>query len=328
MSLSTSATSTDRIVNAVYIYGGLFIAITGSIGHSFNLCVFLSLRTFRELSCSLYLILMSIANVGEILLIVLPRVAVSLIGTDGTDLSIIWCKSRAFLSHYSQILAMTSFCLVTIDQYCATSHYQILQKFCKIRIAQSLIIFFALIWFIHGFPYAIYFIHTINTTNGKITCMVTDPIYLQYRMYAILIILVGYAPLIITTIFGFMAFYNVQKSSSYAVPLVRRELDKQLTQMILVQALIDILILLPNTIINLFVLNINWFSSSYIQAQIRLTNNITYAMYYIHACVSCFLLNFDISFFNIIMIIFYIEFILYLFLCFGTIPSTSFLCFE
>jgi hypothetical protein len=54
-----------------------------------------------------------------------------------------------------------------------------------------------------------------------------------------------------------MAFYNARDLAHRTVPLVRRELDKQLTVMVLVQVLISVCFIVPFSIYNtLNILNI------------------------------------------------------------------------
>lgn len=277
--------STDFISKSLFIYGGIAIMVTGLIGNIFNLMVFLSLRTFRESSSAFYLIIMSVFSTTQLCFTVSARILIGVYGSDGTNDSIGWCKCRSFLSHYFQMLIVTCLCLVTIDQYCATSSDQRFRKFCQIKIAHHLIRLFSFIWFSHGIPYLIFSNISISSTN-QTSCTITNSIYAQYRTYVILLVLSGFLPIFITIIFGSLAFYNVQKSPFYTVPLVRRELDKQLTSMILVQVLFASFQFIPIQIINVLILNINSFSSVYVQAQIRFSYNIALMLFYTHLCVS------------------------------------------
>lgn len=277
--------STGFITQQIIIYGGITIIITGLIGNIFNLVVFLSLRTFREISSSFYLVMMSIFSITQLCLTVLSRVLVGINSSDGTNMSMFWCKCRNFLSHLFQILLLICFCLVTIDQYCATCPYQHFRKFCQIKIAQRLVLLFVFICFLHGIPYLIFYNLSISIT-GQVSCIITNPIYTQYRTYVILVGLVGFLPIIITIIFGSMAFYNVQQLTYYTVPLVRRELDKQLTSMILIQVLINLFLLSPVVIISVLLLNLDLFRDLNVKAQIQFSFNIAIILYYIHLCVS------------------------------------------
>jgi hypothetical protein len=70
-------------------------------------------------------------------------------------------------------------------------------------------------------------------------------IMLQYRNYFVALFMLGYIPDLITVIFGILAYRNVQHIAYRTVPLVRRELDKQLTTMVLVQVVINFFTNIP-----------------------------------------------------------------------------------
>jgi hypothetical protein len=69
--------------------------------------------------------------------------------------------------------------------------------------------------------------------------------------------LIGYVPAVIAASFGWMAYRNVQQLAYRTIPLVRRELDKQLTLMVLVQVAANIFTLLPYTTANAVATNPN-----------------------------------------------------------------------
>jgi F0F1-type ATP synthase assembly protein I len=73
----------------------------------------------------------------------------------------------------------------------------------------------------------------------------TNIIMLQYRNYFVVLFMLGYIPDCITMIFGILAYRNVQQIAYRTVPLVRRELDKQLTTMVLVQVVINLFTNVP-----------------------------------------------------------------------------------
>jgi hypothetical protein len=62
----------------------------------------------------------------------------------------------------------------------------------------------------------------------------------------------GVLPISITVLFGYLAHRNVQQLSHRTLPLVRRELDKQLTVMVLTQVVFNFFAITPYTIINVF----------------------------------------------------------------------------
>jgi hypothetical protein len=178
--------SLDFIGKEFVIYGGIAVFIFGILGEFLNTLVFLSLRTFRENSCAFFLTIMSIVNIGQLCTNVLPRIMISIYGTDGTDLSLFFCKFRFFFSQSCTIISLTCFCLATIDQYCATSSRPRLQRLCNIKLAKRLAIIFIFIWILHGIPYIIFLGHIVSPTTGKVTCMVTNFNYLQYRTYVVI----------------------------------------------------------------------------------------------------------------------------------------------
>ncbi|CAF0821022.1 unnamed protein product [Adineta steineri] len=84
------------------------------------------------------------------------------------------------------------------------------------------------------------------------------------------------------SLFGFMAYRNVQRSPHYTKPLIRRELDRQLTVMVLVQVLVNIFTLLPYAIVNILSLQMENTNNLLLKTQVQLASNITLIMYYVY----------------------------------------------
>ncbi|CAF1292771.1 unnamed protein product [Adineta steineri] len=266
----------------IVIYGGIFVFIVGILGGLLNTTVFLSLRTFRQSSCAFYLTIMSIMNIVQLLTTTLSRIISNVYNNDGTDASLFYCKFRFYLPVVCIIISLTCFCLATFDQYCATSSRLYLQQLCNIKLARRLVMIFSLIWILHGIPFLILFEHVSSPITGKITCTLTNNIYIQYRAYVIFLILFSGLPLLVGTIFGSMAYYNTQQLTFYTIPLVRRELDKQLTTMVLVQVAVSFFALLPYCIVYSLTLNTSLNSDPVVQAEIQLSSNITVVIYYLY----------------------------------------------
>jgi hypothetical protein len=285
--MSTSfISSLDFARKQVTIYGGTSMIVTGVLGGLLNTIVFLSLSTFRQSSCAFYLTIMSILNTTELLTDVLSRVTLSIYNTDGTDTSLIYYKFRSFFTQVCTVISLTCFCLATIDQYCATSCHSRLQQLCNIKRARCLVIIFICIWILHGIPYLVLYVHIVSPLTGEVTCTMTNAIYIQYRSYVIVLILVGFLPVSVAIVFGLMTFHNVQQMAHYTVPLVRRELDRQLTAMILVQVVVNCFALLPFTIMNTITLDTSRISDPVFQAEIRLDYTVTFINGFIYHAVS------------------------------------------
>jgi hypothetical protein len=163
---SSIVASLQLVGKQIIIYGCIPILVAGLLGGFLNTLVFLSLRTFRQSSCAFYLISMSILNIIQLLNEVLPRIMFNIYNTDGTDASLFYCKFKTFFSQVCGTASLTCFCLVTIDQYCATSSRPRLQQFCNIRLARRLVIIIICIWLLHGIPYLVLFEHIASPVTG------------------------------------------------------------------------------------------------------------------------------------------------------------------
>lgn len=86
-----------------------------------------------------------------------------------------------------------------------------------------------------------------------------------------------------------MSLRNIKNMLYYTVPLIRQELDKQITSMILTQAIVCIVTILPYVIANILLKIVqNNGSSAIIQAQVDLSVQLTLIIYFIYFSVSYF----------------------------------------
>ncbi len=285
MSMSVIASYTF-FSEQVTIYGGISVFIAGVLGVILNTIVFLSLRTFRQSSCAFYLTIMSSVNIGYLFFSILPRIMSTIYNTDGTETSLFYCKFRTYFSTICITISLTCFCLATIDQYCATCSRPRFQQWCNIKLAQRLVIIFTIIWILHATPYLCLFYHVVSPVTGQVSCTMTNTIYIRYRAYVIVLILFGFLPASVTMLFGFMAYLNLQQLAHYTLPLVRRELDKQLTVMVLAQVVVNCFAILPYTIMYAVQLNTDPNLNPVLAAQIQLAYNTTIIISYLYFAVS------------------------------------------
>ena len=240
-----------QISQCISIYGGSFIFLTGVLGGLLNIIVFLSLRTFRESSCAFYLIVMSFVNIGNLLTGLLSRIIISGFGIDWTLISPLYCKFRWFCLQQCVLTSFTCTCLAALDQYMSTNARPLWRQWSNIKIAHRITITFIIVWLLHGISYLIFFDLLVSPSTGKTTCTSTSTTFRQYHVYGYLITLSGALPLITTAFFGSLAYNNVRQLSHRTVPLVRRELEKQLTQMVLAQIAFNVVVTLPYTILTM-----------------------------------------------------------------------------
>ncbi|CAF1151968.1 unnamed protein product [Rotaria magnacalcarata] len=95
-------------------------------GGIFNLILFLSLKTLRENSCSLYLMIMPWFNIGQLLTGNLSRIINVGYNIDWTHNSLFYCKIKSYCIQVCTLASYECLCFATIDQYLATSsRYQL-----------------------------------------------------------------------------------------------------------------------------------------------------------------------------------------------------------
>jgi hypothetical protein len=241
---SSSNSSLPFIAQQIAIYGGITTLVFGIIGDLLTLIVFLSLETFRQNSCAFYLTIMSFANIGQLFFGLFSRILITGFTIDWTIPSLVYCKFRLTCLQLCALISYACLCLATIDQYFATCTRVRWQQWSNIKIAHRLIILSIIVSIISLIPYPIFLGH-IKLASGIISCNMNNVIILQYRNYFMLLFMSGYIPDLITVVFGILAYRNVQQIAYRTVPLVRRELDKQLTTMVLIQVIINAVTNIP-----------------------------------------------------------------------------------
>jgi hypothetical protein len=230
---SSFIASVNFAIQEISIYFVIPIFIIGVIGGCLNVIIFLSLKTFRQSSCVFYLMIMSAFDIGRFFLSVLPYIMRWGFATDWGVSSLFFCKIRLGMFSTCTLISMTCLCLAIIDQYFATSSHLRWQQWCNIKLAYRLTGIFCIIWILHGIPYLAFENHIILLLTNQTVCQVTNDIFNQYLTYGYYFTLTNLIPLI-TIVFGLLAYHNARYLAHRIILLVRRELDKQLTIMVLV----------------------------------------------------------------------------------------------
>ena len=278
--------SLTKITQYVSIYFGIPILAAGILGGILNIIVFLSLQTFRQNSCAFYLTIMFIVNIGQLLTGLLSRIMISGYGIDWTTISQFYCKFRYFLLQTCTLTSLSCICFATIDQYLATSSIVRWRQWSSLKVAHRLTIAMCILWSLHGILYLVFLAHVYSPVTGTIICGIADTTFGTYSTYGYLLILTGFLPIAVTIIFALLAFRNVRQLAHHTVPLVRRELEKQLTIMVLVQVALNSLALLPFTIVSAVQLNSQLASNADIAARLQFANFLGLLLYYLTFAVS------------------------------------------
>ena len=327
MSISTTTPLIAAIPlnpNAVTNYFGSIIFIAGVLGESLNIIVFLSLRTFRESSCAFYLTVSSTVKLIQLFICLLSRLVTSAASVDWTAISPFFCKFRAYFLEFCPVCALSFACLAVIDQFFATSTRPRWQQWCHIKIAYRLSILLLLFSLLIAFPQATFFALVASSTTNTSACVIINKVFQQYNTNFNLPTVYGPLPLLITIIFALLTYGHVKQLAYRTVPLVRRRLDQQLTTMVLVQTLFNVIFITPY--ISLVVINnyTTLISDPATSSQTQFALSILSCIYYLYTAVSIIYLLLLKEFILDCMI--YLEFILYLCLYIGTISSSTTLC--
>ena len=276
----------ELIAKEMSIYCGIPILVGGTIGNVLTIVVFLSLQTFRRNSCAFYLTIMSVVNIGQLTTGLLARIMTSGFNIDWTQTSLCFCKIRYFIFPATSLISFTCICLATVDQYFATCSRPQWQQWCNIKLAQRLSAFFIVLWTVHGIPYLILYDQIGASNSSRVSCTTVNTIFNKYRLYFVSLILTGFLPVALTLFFGALAYYNVRTINYRTLPLVRRELDKQLTTMVLAQVVVNLFTVLPFSVMSTLSLNTSLTNDPTSAAILRLITVITVFLYYIYFGVS------------------------------------------
>jgi hypothetical protein len=265
---------------------GIPILVAGLLGGVCNIIVFVSLRTFRQSSCAFYLMIMSVVNLGQLLMGLTIRIMIYSFGIDWTQSSLFYCKFRNYSLQPCVLTSLTCMFLATVDQFFATCSNPRLQQWSNIKLAHRLTAAFILFWILYAIPCLFYYTQTVLPITDTIMCTITYPTFRQYNTYFTMLTLEGILPFSITILFGSMAYYNVRRLPYRTVPLIRRELDKQLTTMVLVQVFYNTFVFAPFIIMTVVNLNTSDIQDPIITAKLQFANLISFTIFYLYFAVS------------------------------------------
>jgi len=275
----------DYATKQISIYLGIPMLIIGLIGGLLNCIVFLSLKIFRQNSCAFYLIIMSFVNIFILFTGLLSRITISGFNIDWTQTSPFYCKFRVYINQLSILLSLTCICLATIDQFFSTHCGIYAYRGNNIRLARFLIIIFIFIWILHGIPYLIYYNLIISPKTNIGACSITSSIFQQYTIYGFLLIWSGILPLLITIIFGLLSYHNISQIAHRRLPIIRRELDKQMTIMVLVHVIFDLFTLVPYIVVSIIALDTTLKNDQVVAAYLQFMRIFTIYLYYLYFVV-------------------------------------------
>ena len=302
------------LVHKLTMYAGLPILIAGMIGGLFNTIIFLSLKTFRKRSCAFFLTVMSVVNIGQLMTSLRSRIIINGFGVDWTESSLFYCKARSFLLQFFALTSFSCMCSATVDQFLATSLRPRWQNVITLKRACICSAAFIALWTLHGIPSVIWYKLIQPSPMSQVVCRMTNPAFQIYINNGYVLLLTGVLPVSITLLFGSLAYRNVRQIPYRTIPLVRRELDKQLTSMVLVQIVYNFIVLLPYLSVLIVTHSINLVGRSSVDDTLSIYLTVTNIIHFLYYAVS----QFSGERFLTVLVS---ESILHLCLCLETIPS-------
>ncbi|CAF1511440.1 unnamed protein product [Rotaria sp. Silwood1] len=119
-------------------------------------------------------------------------------------------------------------------------------------------------------------------------CTTYNTIFSRYYSSVYYPIVQGALPMIIASLFSFLAFRNVRRIVRRQIPIVRRRLDRQFTAMVLARVACLVAFILPYAIYRIYVLNIIVNQDQFVLLAINnnLLASLTITFFYVNYAVS------------------------------------------
>ncbi|CAF1389219.1 unnamed protein product [Adineta steineri] len=191
-----TTTATEKYIHIspyFIIYLNAFISIFGLFGNLLNIIVFINLRSFRRNPCVFYLMIDAIVNIG--------------FSITANSNSLIWCKIKTMLINSFSLISMLITCFAALDQFFATSPHYYLRRRSTLKLSYRLTILSIFCAILFGIPIILYC--DIYSTVG---CIIRNSRFFFYYSYIHVPVLYGIFHSCISSLFGFLAFRETDKS--------------------------------------------------------------------------------------------------------------------
>lgn len=231
---SNVVSSYQYVSELIVINVGFVILLTGVVGNALNIIVFMSLKTFRETSCAFYLTSASFANIIHLLAGLLSRILITGYNIDLTLTSSAACKLRQFIAVIAPLMALSSMCFATVDQFVSLTDRW--RHWSQRWVAHRLILVTLVFWCLCNIP-VILFHNTTSSASGQRTCSITNADFSNYFSRFYVSYLLGFLQITIRSSVGLLAFINARRLARRRIPIIRLERDKQITAMVEIECI-------------------------------------------------------------------------------------------
>lgn len=246
--MSTILTITNLIatIKSYTLYSSIVIVIIGIVGNILNILIFNNLKIFRGNVCSFYLNFESIINMAAIIFVFISN-ALTVLGDNPANYSIIWCKIQSMVFQIFTPLALSTVCLMAFDQFLSTCPIFYIRQFSTIKSARYYLLMAACFWIIHSIPFGIF-----SDNSSRIACFPSNRIFLRYYLYFYYPVMLGIAPMLISSISSLFAFRNVRRIVRRQTPIIRRKLDQQMTVLVFARVIVLVILYIPYIIFYIY----------------------------------------------------------------------------
>lgn len=273
------------------IISTLVIFFLGVVGNSLIVLVFTNLKTFRNNQCVFYLMNESIVDIALLIYNCTIRLLTFRYGSDLWYSSPIWCKLRIVIGQTLVLFLFSNICFTAVDQFLFTSYSVYFRSRSSMKLARRLMIVSISYSFCHSIAFGVLF-----DAKPPGDCAAAYPVLIRYYSYFFYPILTGLLPIVISGCFSIFAYRNVRRIVRRQLPIVRRRLDQQLTQFVLLRVGVLIMLNTPFVIYRIYSINVSVSPTDSMRVAIdRLAQAIMNSCLYLNYAVNLFLRYFDTS---------------------------------
>ena len=219
------------------IYVGLFIFITGIVGSTLQMFIFITTTTYRKTPCTFYLFVAAVHDFGQLISSLAPYVITAYLNIDINRISISWCKLRFFLASSFGAIPLSCACLATIDQFLITCRSDRFRQWSTMKLAHRASLCIVIVWWLHGTLWI--FLRDVPVPTTAL-CVYTNTTFFLYATIFIFLHLCALHTLIMI-IFAVLCYRNIRRTTA----LARRNFDRQLIIMVYMQAILTFIGLTP-----------------------------------------------------------------------------------
>lgn len=269
--------SLTYIGDQLFVYFGSLFLVTGIVGNTINVFVFLAVRRYRTKPCTFYFLIASVDNILYISIFLIARIVAAANEFDLTRTSLAWCRARAFFAASLSPISLTCSCLAIIDQYFLTSQHARLRQCSNIHWAHRIACIVIVVWCAHGSVGPVFY------QISSVRCLSFNAVYAVYAtIYTAVIVCL--LPMTIMGVFGWLTYRNLRRTTA----LAREHADRQSVRMTLIQALLVLMSIGPYGINSAYrLITMNVLKSAEQQSKETFATTVVTISSYLYYTVGC-----------------------------------------